>query len=414
MSNGNQTASRLCRFLNENYFQQLYDAFIEAFSDYVVPFALTETQFRNHIILTAVDLERTVGCLDDDKVVGFSLNGFGEWEGKPTVYDAGTGVIPDHRRQGVSEAMFDLMLPIFKENGAEQCLLEVVTTNTAAIRLYEKLGFYVVRELALLQCDAMIGASDEAPQNIEIREIDDPDWPLLTTFWDGKPSWQNSVEAVKRSRKMKQDTRCVFRWEMCRLYSVFSKIWPGRSVWRGQSSPDARRRYGPLLRALQAEVAEGFSMQVINLDKSLTGAMKFFFNRGFYSIGENRRKSSVFQYDTWRVRSFAGTGLYSLRSPSQPVARRRHSVPGPAKTFRRRYADPPAGAFLTGLATADWPPLRCGTDALFCLGAKGSALARARVKSRKIRDRPGRSPRPSARTSKPDSCHHRNPLVQAG
>jgi hypothetical protein len=27
--------------------------------------------------------------------------------------------------------------------------------------------------------------------------------------------------------------------------------------------------------------------------------------------------------------------------------------------------DPPAGAFLTGLATADWPPLRCGADALF-------------------------------------------------
>src|SRR5216684_1810621 len=61
--------------------------------------------------------------------------------------------------------------------------------------------------------------------------------------------------------------------------------------------------------------------------------------------------------------------------------------PGPAK--RRRYADPPAGASLTGLATADWPSLRCGTDALFCLRAKGSALARARVKSRKIRDRPG-------------------------
>src|SRR5216684_5871450 len=64
--------------------------------------------------------------------------------------------------------------------------------------------------------------------------------------------------------------------------------------------------------------------------------------------------------------------------------------PGPAK--RRRYADPPAGAFLTGLATADWPSLRCGTDALFLFGAKGSALARARVKSRKIRDRPGRLP----------------------
>jgi len=32
---------------------------------------------------------------------------------------------------------------------------------------------------------------------------------------------------------------------------------------------------------------------------------------------------------------------------------------------------PSSGAFLTGLATADWPSLRCGTDALFSSKAKG-------------------------------------------
>jgi len=87
-------------------------------------------------------------------------------------------------------------------------------------------------------------------------------------------------------------------------------------------------------------------------------------------------------------------------------------VPGPAK--RRRYADPPAGAFLTGLATADWSPLRCDTEALFCLIAKGSALALARVKCRKSRHRPRRSPQPSARRTKPHVLEIMNPLVQAG
>src|SRR5205807_2562 len=111
--------------LDEAYFSRLYDAFILAFSDYVVPFALTEVQFRNHIVLNAVDLDSTIGCVDGENLIGFSLNGFGEWLGKSTVYDAGTGVIPDFRRQGVSQKMFDLMLPIFKEKGVEQCLLEV-------------------------------------------------------------------------------------------------------------------------------------------------------------------------------------------------------------------------------------------------------------------------------------------------
>jgi len=33
-------------------------------------------------------------CFDGKKPVGLSLNGFGDWEGKPTIYDAGTAVLP--------------------------------------------------------------------------------------------------------------------------------------------------------------------------------------------------------------------------------------------------------------------------------------------------------------------------------
>ena len=124
MTNRNKTLSRECKFLNGDYFQRLYEAFIEAFSDYVIPFALTDTQFRNHINLNGVDLERTVGCFEGDLLIAFSLNGFGKWNGDATVYDAGTGVNPGFRRQGVSEAMFEMMMPIFKSEGIEQWLLE--------------------------------------------------------------------------------------------------------------------------------------------------------------------------------------------------------------------------------------------------------------------------------------------------
>ncbi len=281
MDNGNETALRRCRFLNDEYFQKLYDAFIEAFSDYVIPFALTETQFRNHINLNAVDLERTVGCVEDDRIVGFSLNGFGLWEGKQTVYDAGTGVIPDFRRQGVSEAMFDLMLPVFKGEGIEQCLLEVIATNTRAISLYEKLGFHTVRELALLQYDGKIDLSGDTPQNYEMREIDTPDWVLLTTFWDGDPSWQNSVAAVERSRRNKRII-CAYLGGKCVGYIVFSSKF-GRVAQLAVEKDHRNRGVGTaLLRAMQAETAEGFSLQVINIDKSLTLATTFFNNRGFY------------------------------------------------------------------------------------------------------------------------------------
>ncbi len=281
MGNGNETVLRQCRFLNEDYFQKLYEAFTEAFSDYVIPFALTETQFRNHINLNAVDLERTVGCIDGDRLIAFSLNGFGIWKGKQTVYDAGTGVIPDFRRQGVSEAMFEMMMPLFKDDGIEQCQLEVIEANARAISLYEKLGFRVVRQLALLQCDGKINSPSVMPHNVEMRDIDEPDWDLLTTFWDGEPSWQNSVDAVRRSRKMKRILGAYLEGR-CVGYIVFSSKF-GRVAQLAVDKGHRNRGVGTsLVNTMQAETAEGFSLQVINIDKSLTLAMIFFRNRGFY------------------------------------------------------------------------------------------------------------------------------------
>ncbi len=115
MDFGNETPAFECRFLDESFFEATLEKFGEAFSDYARPFELDLIRFRNHINLNAIDLERSVGCFECGKLIGFSLNGFGSWKGKRTVYDAGTGVIPDRRRLGASKAMFDFMVPRFRE-----------------------------------------------------------------------------------------------------------------------------------------------------------------------------------------------------------------------------------------------------------------------------------------------------------
>lgn len=270
-----------CRFLSEDHFSQLYEAFIEAFSDYVIPFALTQEQFRNHIILNAVDLERTIGCFDGDRIVGFSLNGFGHWDGQLTAYDAGTGVVPHRRRRGLGDAMFDILLRRFASDGIEQFLLEVVTTNTAAVDLYRKLDFRPARDLALLQCDGQLNTAAPRPAGIEIRELSEPDWGHLSSFWDGKPSWQNSIEAIGRSRRMKR-VRGAFLGQTCVGYVVFSSSF-GRLAQIAVHKDHRDRGIGSaLLREMQAHKADGFSMQVINVDTSLEAANRFFLNRGFY------------------------------------------------------------------------------------------------------------------------------------
>lgn len=280
MDSRNETESRQYRFLCEDDFAQLYATFIEAFSDYVFPFALTETQFRNHINVTGVDLDRTIGCVENDRLVGFSLNGFGQWQGKSTLYDAGTGVIPPKRRQGISEAMFRRMLPEFIEQGIEQILLEVVTTNSAAVGLYEKLDFRSVRELALLQYDAGETFDSAAVNDVVIREVEGLDWNHVRTFWDGLPSWQNSTIAMDRSRSLKRRL-AAFVGDDCVGYAVFSKNF-GRLAQIAVAPAHRNHGIGSLLlKRIQAATADGYSLQVINIDKSVDSAMRFFRNRGF-------------------------------------------------------------------------------------------------------------------------------------
>jgi ribosomal protein S18 acetylase RimI-like enzyme len=281
MANVNETVFGACRFLDDSYFGLLHETFLRAFSDYVVPFALTEDQFRNHIVLTGVDLNRSVGCVIDDRLVGFSLNGFGMWNGRPTVYDAGTGVVPEHRRRGISNAMFELMFQRFRGDGIKQFLLEVVTTNTGAVRLYEKLGFEAGRSLSLLQCDSTITSDKDTPMGLDLNDVSEPPWELFSTFWDTLPSWQNSAEALSRSIKAK---RIIGAWAAgrCVGYIVFSAV-SGRLAQLAVASDYRRAGVGTsLVKAMQAETAPGFSLQVINIDRSNDGAIAFFRRLGFY------------------------------------------------------------------------------------------------------------------------------------
>lgn len=50
-----ETSSLRVCFLNESFFIELHRTIVGAFADYVMPFEMTEEQFRNHIVLNAVD-----------------------------------------------------------------------------------------------------------------------------------------------------------------------------------------------------------------------------------------------------------------------------------------------------------------------------------------------------------------------
>jgi ribosomal-protein-alanine N-acetyltransferase len=50
---------------------------------------------------------------------------------------------PDRRRRGAARALLDALIDCARKAGAVRVLLEVAASNTAALQLYERLGFQV-------------------------------------------------------------------------------------------------------------------------------------------------------------------------------------------------------------------------------------------------------------------------------
>lgn len=63
------------RFLSPPDFNALHAALLEVFSAYIIPFQLSEAQFKNHIAGGAVDVNHSVGAFINGKMVGFTLIG---------------------------------------------------------------------------------------------------------------------------------------------------------------------------------------------------------------------------------------------------------------------------------------------------------------------------------------------------
>lgn len=186
--------------LQHTSFEEIHKAAIDAFSDYVEKFEITLEELKYMIERRAYDLSLSFGAFDDEKLVGFTLNGIGEWNGKRTAYDTGTGIIKEYRKQGIATRMFQESLPVLRENNVAQYLLEVIKTNIGAFELYKKAGFMVTREFDYYSID-----KDKLEINIEkinpefkVVNANKPNWERYKSFWDFEPSWQNSVDSINR------------------------------------------------------------------------------------------------------------------------------------------------------------------------------------------------------------------------
>lgn len=179
-------------------FTAIHETFFHAFADYGLP-AMNKDKLFQMVIRRGFNPALSFGAFDNESLVSFTLNGNGLWHKKNTAYDTGTGTLKAYRGKGLAKQIFIDSVPILKENGIDQYLLEVLQGNEVAVNLYKKQGFEITRVFNYFvgkKSDLKIPSNRK--KGIEIEEISLPNEKLAEGFFDFKPSWQNSFDAIKR------------------------------------------------------------------------------------------------------------------------------------------------------------------------------------------------------------------------
>lgn len=169
----------------------------QSFSDYIVPFQLTSQQLEYKIFTENIRLDLSLGVFYSGKLVGFMLHALNHTGEKLVAYNAATGVIPDFRGQGLVGKMYNYLIPKLKDLDVDHMVLEVIVGNQRAIRAYEKMNYRVNRTL---DCFKGSFESDKKSSFLSIKQVENFKWDDFISFWSIKPSWQNSITTLEKSK----------------------------------------------------------------------------------------------------------------------------------------------------------------------------------------------------------------------
>ncbi len=187
-------------FLTKDQRPQIYRTFQEAFADYYLDMSyLTEKILFNRAAKNGVEFEYSVGVFDKSRMVGVTLIGIDIWKNTLAAFDAGTGIIPAFRGQGIAKKMFDYAVPKLKKRGVKKFILEVLQINEPAVKAYRTAGFEAARELdcfELILKNAALSTTCKIP--IEIHSIGTDTLASFEQHLDWQPSWENSFASIRR------------------------------------------------------------------------------------------------------------------------------------------------------------------------------------------------------------------------
>lgn len=265
--------------LESTRIEVLHEAFVDAFSDYQIKFDIPIWKFKAMLQRRGYAPSISVGAFKGERLVGFVLNGFRDWNGKSTVYGLGTGVIGEYRKKGITSNILAYLKDLLKIKGTEQFLLEVIQTNTTAFQLYKKQGFEVVREYSCFHIDKNLYHPRETYKVESIERFGDAEWGNIISFWDYIPSWQNSTDSVNAIAE-------AFRYSIVRIDGIIAGygIIDKRTGDIAQIAVDKRYRRRGIARSIITDLidnTEEEKVAVLNVDGREEAMKSFLLDAGF-------------------------------------------------------------------------------------------------------------------------------------
>jgi ribosomal protein S18 acetylase RimI-like enzyme len=258
-------------------------AFDRAFADYYIKHATSATAWLPaRMQKNGVDLHCSAGAFVADELVGFTLVGVGEHRGLPAAFDAGTGIVPEHRGAGLAGRMFDFSRRRVRERGVRLFLLEVLQENEPAIRAYEKSGFRRVRSFDCYTLERQRHRPAAAASHaLVIEPVDRPRVAGLAGQMDWLPSWENSIASIRR---VPDELLCLGAFEGERCIGTLAYYPTLNWIMNLVVRRDRRHRgvASALLRKLWEHLGDEVKdVRMVNVDHRDTGMQRFLEQSGF-------------------------------------------------------------------------------------------------------------------------------------
>ena len=190
------------RSLEKETLTNIYNAFIDAFSNYEVNFEMTMEKLEEMMQTRGYSSVHSIGCYACDQLAGFTLVGV---RNKNECYDIATGIIREFQNKGLGKELVLKLIEQLKEHKMHSFTLEVLENNKAAQKVYSQNGFRISRRFCCYKKEIIRNGNtnDLDVDNILLTGIDE------NLFCSFPPSWQNTLEAFKNC-KSRYNTRILY------------------------------------------------------------------------------------------------------------------------------------------------------------------------------------------------------------